>query len=106
MLNWIVFLQKAMSDSNTQMPSTKRLGYMIGVFIASIVSLVMLGVIVGLSIGVSALQFEFVYSTLNTSILWIIGMLVGASAGAYTLTKRKENQSQENQEGKGGQDVN
>lgn len=106
MLSWIVFLQKAMSDSNTQMPSTKRLGYMIGVFIASIVSLVMLGVIVGLSIGVSALQFEFVYSTLNTSILWIIGMLVGASAGAYTLTKRKENQSQENQEGKGGQDVN
>jgi hypothetical protein len=97
MLNWIVFLQKAMSDSNTQLPSTKRLGYMIGVFIASIVSLVMLGVIVGLSVGVSALQFEFVYSTLNTSILWIIGMLVGASAGAYTLTKRKENQGQENQ---------
>jgi F0F1-type ATP synthase assembly protein I len=87
-----------MSDSNTQMPSTKRLGYMIGVFIASIVSLVMLGVIVGLSIGISAVQFEFVYSTLNTSILWIIGMLVGASAGAYTLTKRKENQSQDNQE--------
>lgn len=98
MLNWIVFLQRAMSDSNTQMPSTKRLGYMIGVFIASIVSLVMLGVIVGLSIGISAVQFEFVYSTLNTSILWIIGMLVGASAGAYTLTKRKENQSQDNQE--------
>lgn len=98
MLNWIVFLQKAMSDSNTQLPSTKRLGYMSGVFIASVVSLVMLGVIVGLSIGVSALQFEFVYSTLNTSILWIIGMLVGASAGAYTLTKRKENQSQDNQE--------
>lgn len=98
MLNWIVFLQKAMSDSNTRMPSTKRLGYMSGVFIASVVSLVMLGVIVGLSIGVSALQFEFVYSTLNTSILWIIGMLVGASAGAYTLTKRKENQSQDNQE--------
>ena len=98
MLNWIVFLQKAMSDSNTQLPSTKRLGYMIGVFIASVVSLVMLGVIVGLSIGISAVQFEFVYSTLNTSILWIIGMLVGASAGAYTLTKRKENQSQDNQE--------
>ena len=98
MLNWIVFLQKAMSDSNTRMPSTKRLGYMSGVFIASIVSLVMLGVIVGLSIGISAVQFEFVYSTLNTSILWIIGMLVGASAGAYTLTKRKENQSQDNQE--------
>lgn len=98
MLNWIVFLQKAMSDSNTRMPSTKRLGYMSGVFIASVVSLVMLGVIVGLSIGISAVQFEFVYSTLNTSILWIIGMLVGASAGAYTLTKRKENQSQDNQE--------
>lgn len=97
MLNWIVFLQEAMSDGNTKQPSTKRLGYMIGVAIASIVSLVMLGVIVGLSIGVSALQFEFVYSTLNTSILWIIGMLVGASAGAYTLTKRNEGKDKENQ---------
>lgn len=90
MSNWIAFLQSAMSDSKTQQPSTKRLGYITGVAIASIVSLVMLGVIVGLSIGVSALQYEFVYSTLNTSILWIIGMLIGASAGAYTLTKRSE----------------
>lgn len=97
MLNWIVFLQEAMSDSNTKQPSTKRLGYMIGVAIASIVSLVMLGVIVGLSIGISAVQFEFVYSTLNTSILWIIGMLVGASAGAYTLTKRSEGKDKESQ---------
>jgi len=90
MSNWIAFLQSAMSDSKTQQPSTKRLGYITGVAIASVVSLVMLGVIVGLSIGVSALQYEFVYSTLNTSILWIIGMLIGASAGAYTLTKRSE----------------
>ena len=90
MSNWIAFLQSAMSDSKTQQPSTKRLGYITGVAIASIVSLVMLGVIVGLSIGVSALQYEFVYSTLNTSILWIIGMLIGASAGAYTLTKRSD----------------
>lgn len=90
MSNWIAFLQSAMSDSKTQQPSTKRLGYITGVAIASIVSLVMLGVIVGLSVGVSALQYEFVYSTLNTSILWIIGMLIGASAGAYTLTKRSE----------------
>jgi len=91
MSNWIAFLQSAMSDSKTQQPSTKRLGYITGVAIASIVSLVMLGVIVGLSVGVSAVQFQFVYSTLNTSILWIIGMLVGASASAYTLTKRTEN---------------
>ena len=85
------FLQEALSDGNTKQPSTKRLGYMLGVLIASIVSLVMLGIVVGLSVGVSAVQFQFVYSTLNTSILWIIGMLVGASASAYTLTKRTEN---------------
>lgn len=90
MSNWIAFLQGAMSDSKTQQPSTKRLGYITGVAIASIVSLVMLGVIVGLSVGVSALQYEFVYSTLNTSILWIIGMLIGASSAAYITTKRTE----------------
>lgn len=90
MSNWIAFLQSAMSDSKTQQPSTKRLGYITGVAIASIVSLVMLGVIVGLSIGISALQYEFVYSTLNTSILWIIGMLIGASSAAYITTKRTE----------------
>ncbi len=90
MSNWIAFLQSAMSDSKTQQPSTKRLGYITGVAIASIVSLVMLGVIVGLSLGVSALQYEFVYSTLNTTILWIIGMLVGASSAAYITTKKAE----------------
>lgn len=90
MSNWIAFLQNAMSDSKTQQPSTKRLGYITGVAIASVVSLVMLGVIVGLSVGVSALQYEFVYSTLNTSILWIIGMLIGASSAAYITTKRTE----------------
>lgn len=90
MSNWIAFLQSAMSDSKTQQPSTKRLGYITGVAIASIVSLVMLGAIVGLSVGVSALQYEFVYSTLNTSILWIIGMLIGASSAAYITTKRTE----------------
>lgn len=95
MSNWIAFLQSAMSDSKTQQPSTKRLGYITGVAIASIVSLVMLGVIVGLSINVPAIQFQFVYSTLNETVLWIIGFLLAGSSMAYIATKKSEGDSKQ-----------
>ena len=88
-MKWIEFIQKAMSNGDS--PSTKRLSYVTGVLVASIVSLVMLGVIVGLSINVPAIQFQFVYSTLNETVLWIIGFLLAGSSMAYVATKKNEN---------------
>jgi len=89
-MKWIEFIQKAMSDAKTSFPSTKRLGYVIGVLVAAIVSFTMLGVIVGLSIGVPAIQFQFVYSTLNETLLWIIGLLITGSSVSYVMTKNTE----------------
>ena len=40
----------------------------------------MLGIIIGLSINVPAIQFQFVYSTLNETVLWIIGFLLAGVA--------------------------
>ncbi len=92
-MKWIEFIQKAMSNGDS--PSTKRLGYVTGVLVASIVSLVMLGIIVGLSINVPAIQFQFVYSTLNETVLWIIGFLLAGSSMAYVATKKSEGDSKQ-----------
>lgn len=89
-MKWIEFIQKALSDSKTQQPSTKRLGYAVGVGIAAIVSLVLLGGIVGLTVNVSAANFQFVYQTLNSTITWIIGFLVAGGTHAYVATKNTE----------------
>lgn len=93
-LRWNEWLQKAMSDGKSGFPSTKRLGYMTGIFVAATVALVMLGIVIGLSIGVSAVQYQFVYSTLTNTILIVIGMLVTGSSAAYIATKRTEQNDQ------------
>ena len=95
-MKWIEFIQRAMSDSKTSFPSTKRMGYVIGVLVAAITSFTVLGVVVGLSINVSAIQFQFVYSTLNETLLWIIGFLIAGGTHAYVSTKNTETKARGN----------
>lgn len=95
------FIEKALTDAKTNSPSTKRLGHFIGLSIASIVSLVMLGIIVGMSVGVSPTNYQFVYSALNSTITWIIGFLVAGGSFSYVATKKTES-SKDNPEGDNG----
>lgn len=104
-MKWVEWIQKAMSDSTTNSPSTKRLGHITGIMIASIVSLVMLGAIIGLTYNVAPINFQFVYSTLNSTITWIIGFLVVGGSGVYAATRGKEtDQSNEKVTSDGGDD--
>lgn len=97
-LRWKEWLQKAMSDGKSGFPSTKRLGYMSGILVASVVSLVMLGIIVGLSLNIPLGQYQFVFATLNDTILWIIGLLLAGSSAAYITTKKTENNTNDRTE--------
>lgn len=90
-MNFIQFLMDAMKEGKTQLPSTKRIGHMTGIFVAALIATSFMGIIVGLSIDIAQADFQFVYSQLLNTILILVGMLLGAGTTAYVATKKTEN---------------
>lgn len=89
-MNIIQFLMEAMKDSKTNLPSSKRVGHITGIAVSAITVLVLIGIVVGLSIDVRPMDYQFVYSQLLNTVIFLSGMLMGAGTTAYITTKNKE----------------
>lgn len=89
-MNILQFLMEAMKDSKTNLPSSKRVGHIAGIAVSAITVLVLIGIVVGLSIDVKPMDFQFVYSQLLNTVIFLSGMLMGAGTTAYITTKNKE----------------
>lgn len=89
-MNILQFLMEAMKDSKTNTPSSKRVGHIAGIAVSAGAVLVMVGIIVGLSVDVKPMDFQFVYSQLLNTVIFLSGMLMGAGTTAYITTKKTE----------------
>ena len=87
MFQWI---KEVVMDGKTGIASSKRFAHILAAVLTSIISLVVVGVIVGLSISLPAANYQFVYSTLNSTLITLILILTTGSAGAYIATKNTE----------------
>ena len=84
------FLKDAVTDSKTNMPSTKRLGHVVGLFTTAFVAFVITALIVGLCISIPAGQYQFVFTTLSNTLMAIIAILTAGGTTAYIKTKQTE----------------
>lgn len=87
MLDWF---KQVMTDGKTGVASTKRYAHVIATTVTAIISLIVIGIIVGLSISLPAANFQFVYSTLNSTLITIVLILTTGGAGAYVATRNNE----------------
>lgn len=91
----IDFIIEAMREGKTGRASSKRLGHVAGIFISCVISLILTGIVVGMSIGIAEAQFQFVYGNLLNTLLILCGMLMGAATTAYITTKKTEGKDNE-----------
>lgn len=87
MISW---LKEVVMDNKTGMASSKRFAHILAAIITAMVTLIVIGIITGLSVSLPAANFEFVYSTLNSTLITLVAILTTGSAGAYVLTKNTE----------------
>ncbi len=87
MIDWI---KEVVMDGKTGMASSKRFAHILAACITAMISSVIIGIITGLSISLPAASFQFVYSTLNNTLITLVLILTTGSAGAYIATKNTE----------------
>lgn len=85
------FLKEILTDSKTGSGSTKRLGHITGIFTTASVVFILVGILIGISLAVPAVSYQFVYTTLNNTLIALLMILTTGGTSAYIATKRTEN---------------
>lgn len=87
MFNW---LKEVVMDDKTGVASSKRFAHILASLVTASISLILAGIITGLSISLPAASYQFVYSTLNSTLITLVLILTTGGAGAYIATKNTE----------------